>query len=382
MEIIAKTFSGLENLLFDEIKEAGGKNLKLIKRGVSFEGDEEVLYRCLLSLRTVLRLLVPVFSFKAHTEKDLYFKVKKLPWENFLELEQTFAIDCVANSRVFNHSKFVSLRVKDAICDRFRDNNDNKRPDVNVRNPDLPINVHISDLDVTILLDVSGFSLHQRGYRTSEHRAPLNEALAAGVLMLSGWDKKTDLFDPMCGSGTILIEAAMIAQNIAPRLFSTKKFALEKWDNFDTQLWKSIKKELKQDIEPTSVKIFGADISPKYIQMARFAAKDGAVDDIVSVEHADFFKTKNKLTEGFILSNPPYGERLEEDDIISFYKEIGNTLKREYRGFEAWILSSNFLALKFVGLKPSKKIPLKNGPLDVKLQKYEMYDGSKKASKN
>lgn len=382
MEIIAKTFSGLENLLFDEIKEAGGKNLKLIKRGVSFEGDEEVLYRCLLSLRTVLRLLVPVFSFKAHTEKDLYFKVKKLPWENFLELEQTFAIDCVANSRVFNHSKFVSLRVKDAICDRFRDNNDNKRPDVNVRNPDLPINVHISDLDVTILLDVSGFSLHQRGYRTSEHRAPLNEALAAGILMLSGWDKKTDLFDPMCGSGTILIEAAMIAQNIAPRLFSTKKFALEKWDNFDTQLWKSIKKELKQDIEPTSVKIFGADISPKYIQMARFAAKDGAVDDIVSVEHADFFKTKNKLTEGFILSNPPYGERLEEDDIISFYKEIGNTLKREYRGFEAWILSSNFLALKFVGLKPSKKIPLKNGPLDVKLQKYEMYDGSKKASKN
>lgn len=381
MEIVAKTFSGLEDLLFDEIKEAGGKNLRLIKRGVRFEGDEEVLYRCLLSLRTVLRLLVPVFSFKAHTEKDLYFKVKKLPWEDFLELEQTFAIDCVANSRVFNHSKFVSLRVKDAICDRFRDNN-NKRPDVNVRNPDLPINVHISDLDVTILLDVSGFSLHQRGYRTSEHKAPLNEALAAGILMLSGWDKKTDLFDPMCGSGTILIEAAMIAQNIAPRLFSTKKFALEKWDNFDPQLWKSIKKELKQDIEPTSVKIYGADISPKYIQMARFALKDGAVDDIVSVEHADFFKTKNKLSQGFILSNPPYGERLKEDDIISFYKEIGNTLKREYRGFEAWILSSNFLALKFVGLKPSKKIPLKNGPLDVKLQKYEMYDGSKKSSKN
>lgn len=382
MEIVAKTFSGLEDLLFDEIKEAGGKNLRLIKRGVRFEGDDEVLYRCLLSLRTVLRLLVPVFSFKAHTEKDLYFKVKKLPWEDFLELEQTFAIDCVANSRVFNHSKFVSLRVKDAICDRFRDNNDNKRPDVNVRNPDLPINVHVSDLDVTILLDVSGFSLHQRGYRTSEHKAPLNEALAAGILMLSGWDKKTDLFDPMCGSGTILIEAAMIAQNIAPRLFSTKKFALEKWDNFDPQLWKSIKKELKQDIEPTSVKIYGADISPKYIQMARFATKDGAVDDIVSVEHADFFKTKNKLSEGFILSNPPYGERLKEDDIISFYKEIGNTLKREYRGFEAWILSSNFLALKFVGLKPSKKIPLKNGPLDVKLQKYEMYDGSKKSSKN
>ena len=382
MEIVAKTFSGLEDLLFDEIKEAGGKNLRLIKRGVRFEGDEEVLYRCLLSLRTVLRLLVPVFSFKAHTEKDLYFKVKKLPWEDFLELEQTFAIDCVTNSRVFNHSKFVSLRVKDAICDRFRDNNNNKRPDVNVRNPDLPINVHISDLDVTILLDVSGFSLHQRGYRTSEHKAPLNEALAAGILMLSGWDKKTDLFDPMCGSGTILIEAAMIAQNIAPRLFSTKKFALEKWDNFDPQLWKSIKKELKQDIEPTSVKIYGADISLKYIQMARFALKDGAVDDIVSVEHADFFKTKNKLSQGFILSNPPYGERLKEDDIISFYKEIGNTLKREYRGFEAWILSSNFLALKFVGLKPSKKIPLKNGPLDVKLQKYEMYDGSKKSSKN
>ena len=237
-------------------------------------------------------------------------------------------------------------------------------------------------MDVTILLDVAGFSLHQRGYRTREHRAPLNEALAAGILMLSGWDKKTDLYDPMCGSGTILVEAAMMAQNIAPRLFSSKRFALEKWDNFDLQLWKQVKKELKQEIEPSAVKIFGTDISPQTVQMAEFTAKDAAVDDMVEVKHADFFKRKNDWESGFIISNPPYGERLEEEDIIAFYQEIGNAFKREYGGFEAWILSSNFQALKFLGLKPSKKIPLKNGALDVKLQKYELYAGSKKASKN
>ena len=382
MEIVAKTFAGLEDLLAVEIKAAGGRRITPIKRGVKFEGDEEVLYRCVLSLRTVLRLLVPVFSFKAHTEKDLYFKVKKLTWEDFLDLNQTFTIDCVANSKVFNHSKFVALRVKDAICDRFRANNNDQRPDVNVRNPDVPINVHVNNLDVTILLDVAGFSLHQRGYRTRDHRAPLNEALAAGILMLSGWDKKTDLYDPMCGSGTLLVEAAMMAQNLAPRLFSNKRFALEKWDNFDLQLWKEVKKELKQEIEPSSVKIFGTDISPKAAQMAVFSAKDAAIDDMVEVKHADFFTMKNEMESGFIVSNPPYGERLKEEDIINFYKEIGNTFKREYGGFEAWILSSNFQALKFVGLKPSKKIPLKNGALDVKLQKYELYSGSKKASKN
>jgi len=381
MEIVAKTFAGLEELLAQEIKEAGGVEIKSIKRGVKFEANEEVLYRCLLSLRTVLRLLVPVFKFKAHTEKDLYFKVKKLAWEEYIDLNQTFAIDCVANSKVFNHSKFVSLRVKDAICDRFRANNNDQRPDVNVRNPDVPINVHVNNLDVTILLDVSGFSLHQRGYRTSDHRAPLNEALAAGVLMLSGWDKKTDLYDPMCGSGTLLVEAATMAQNIAPRLFFSKKFSLEKWDNFDVQLWKKVKKELKHKIEPSSVKIFGTDISQKAVQMAQFSAKDAAVDDIVEAYQADFFKRKNKLSKGFIVSNPPYGERLKEEDIIEFYKEIGNTFKREYGGFEAWLLSSNFQALKFLGLKPSKKIPLKNAALDVKLQKYELYDGSRRAVK-
>ncbi|MAW64993.1 MAG: RNA methyltransferase [Flavobacteriales bacterium] len=382
MEIVAKTFSGLEDLLAQEIKKAGGRNINSIKRGVKFDGDEEVLYRCILSLRTVLRLLVPVFKFKAHTEKDLYFKVKKLVWEDYLDINQTFAIDCVANSKVFNHSKFVALRVKDAICDRFRSNHDDKRPDVNVHNPDVPINVHINNLDVTILLDVSGFSLHQRGYRTKEHNAPLNEALAAGLLMLSDWDKKTDLYDPMCGSGTILVEAAMMAQNLAPRLFSSRRFAIEKWDNFNLMLWKKVKKELKHQIEPSSVKIYGSDISSKSVQMSIFSARDAAVDDVIFVDKADFFKKKKALKEGFIVCNPPYGERLKEEDIIDFYKEIGNTFKREYSGFKAWIISSNFEALKFIGLKPSKKIPLKNGALDCKFQKYEMYSGSKKISKS
>ena len=382
MEIVAKTFAGFEDLLSKEIKEAGGKNIHLIKRGVKFEGNDEVLYRCILSLRTVLRLLIPVFKFKAHTEKDLYFKVKKLDWEDFLDINQSFAIDCVANSKVFNHSKFVALRVKDAICDRYRANNDNKRPNVNVQDPDIPINVHINNLDVTILLDIAGFSLHQRGYRTKDHVAPLNEALAAGLLMLSGWDKKTDLYDPMCGTGTLLVEAAMMAQNLAPRLFLSKRFAMEKWDNFNLMLWKQIKKELKYQIEPSSVQIYGSDISTKSVQIASFAAKSAAVDDCIKIEQFDFFKKQNSMENGFIISNPPYGERLREDDIIQFYKEIGNTFKREYPGFQAWIISSNMEALKFIGLKPSKKIPLKNGALDCKFQKYEMYSGSKKSMKN
>lgn len=381
MEIVAKTFAGLEDLLAGEIKEQGGRKIKIIKRGVTFEGDDEVLYRCILSLRTVLRLLIPVMKFKAHTEKDLYFKVKKQPWEEYLELDQTFAIDCVANSEVFNHSKFAALRVKDAICDRFRERNDDKRPSVDVRNPDLPLNVHINNLDVTILLDVAGRSLHQRGYRRKDHQAPLNEALAAGILMLSGWDKKTDLLDPMCGSGTILVEAALMAQNIAPRLNTPRPFAIEGWDIFDAQLWKKVKRDLKADMEPSSVKIKGFDISQKVVYMAEFSAKDAMVDDVVSVEQGDFFNKENNWESGFIITNPPYGERLQEEDIIGFYKSIGDALKQNYHGFKAWILSSNFTALKQVGLKPSKKIPLKNAALDVKLQCYELYAGTKKIKK-
>ncbi|MBO72618.1 MAG: RNA methyltransferase, partial [Flavobacteriales bacterium] len=235
---------------------------------------------------------------------------------------------------------------------------------------------------VIVSLDAGGFSLHQRGYRTKDHVAPLNEALAAGMLLLSNWDKKTDLYDPMCGSGTLLVEAAMMAQNLAPRLFSGKQFAIQKWDNFDSMLWAKVKKSLKSQIEPTSVKIHGTDISVKSVQMAKFSVKTAAVDDIVSVEQSDFFLKKNSSTQGFIISNPPYGERLQEENIIQFYREIGNTFKREYAGFQAWILSSNLKALKFIGLKPSKKIFLKNGPLDCKFQKYEMYAGSKKVIKN
>ena len=382
MEIVAKTFAGLEDLLAQEIKEAGGRKIYLINRGVKFEGDEEVLYRCILSLRTVLRLLIPVFKFKAHTEKDLYFKVKKLAWEDYLDINQTFAIDCVANSKVFNHSKFVALRVKDAICDRFRSFHNDHRPNVDVRNPDVPINIHINNLDVTVLLDVSGFSLHQRGYRTKKHIAPLNEALAAGIIMLSAWDRRTDLYDPMCGSGTILVEAAMIVQNLAPRLFSNKCFAIQKWRNFNFMLWKKVKKELKYQIEPSSVKIYGSDICSKSVHIAKLSASEASVDDIVFVDQGDFFKKKKFLNEGIIISNPPYGERLKEQDIINFYKELGNTFKRDYTGFKAWIISSNFKALKFIGLKPSKKIPVKNGALDCKFQKYEMYLGSKKVAKN
>lgn len=379
LEIIAKTFAGMEDLLAEEIKNIGGKKITKIKRGVKFEGSEEVLYKGLLSLRTVLRLLVPVFSFMAHTEKDLYHKVKKQPWEDYLELDQTFAIDCVANSEVFRHSKFAGLRVKDALCDRFRAQNNDARPSVDTRNPDVLFNVHISNLDVTILLDVGGFSLHQRGYRTADHEAPLNEALAAGMIKLSGWDGKKDFIDPMCGSGTLLIEAGMIAQNIPPRI-NVNDFSIQDWDNFDPQLWNKVKNELKAQIEPTSTKIMGSDISDSYVELAQEAVREMGLDNI-SIKQCDIIDLKNASEGGVLISNPPYGERMDKENIIEFYKEIGDLLKSEFTGFEAWILSSNFEALKFIGLRPSRKIPLRNGALDCKMQKYELYSGSKKAKK-
>lgn len=379
MEIVAKTFAGMEDLLVEEIRQIGGKRIEKLKRGVKFEGSEEVLYKALFSLRTVLRLLVPIFSFKAHTEKDLYIKVKKQPWEDYFELENTFAIDCVANSSVFRHSKFAGLKVKDAICDRFRDKNNDSRPNVDTKQPDVLFNVHISELDVTILLDVAGFSLHQRGYRTSSHDAPLNEALAAGMIKLSGWDGKKDFIDPMCGSGTLLIEAAMIAQNIPPRI-KLDRFSIQGWDTFDAELWNSIKRELKSQIEPSSTRFIGSDVSTDSIEMASAAVRKMGIDNI-ELKQCDIIDLKNDLPSGVLMSNPPYGERLQKNNIIEFYKEIGDLLKSEFTGFEAWIFSSNFEALKFIGLRPSRKIPLKNGPLDCKLQKYELYSGSKKTKK-
>ena len=379
MEIVAKTFAGMEDLLVEEIRQIGGKRIEKLKRGVKFEGTEEVLYKALFSLRTVLRLLVPIFSFKAHTEKDLYIKVKKQPWEDYFELENTFAIDCVANSSVFRHSKFSGLKVKDAICDRFRDKNNDSRPNIDTKTPDVLFNVHISELDVTILLDVAGFSLHKRGYRKSNHDAPLNEALAAGMIKLSGWDGKKDFIDPMCGSGTLLIEAAMIAQNIPPRI-KLDKFSIQGWDTFDPELWNSVKRELKAQIEPSSTRFIGSDISTDSVEMAFDAVREMGLDNI-EVKQCDIIDLKNDLPSGVLMSNPPYGERLQKDNIIEFYKEIGDLLKSEFTGFEAWIFSSNFEALKFIGLRPSRKIPLKNGPLDCKLQKYELYSGSKKTKK-
>jgi len=379
LEIVAKTFAGMEDLLVEEIRQIGGKRIEKLKRGVKFEGTEEVLYKALFSLRTVLRLLVPIFSFKAHTEKDLYIKVKKQPWEDYFELENTFAIDCVANSSVFRHSKFSGLKVKDAICDRFRDKNNDSRPNIDTKTPDVLFNVHISELDVTILLDVAGFSLHKRGYRKSNHDAPLNEALAAGMIKLSGWDGKKDFIDPMCGSGTLLIEAAMIAQNIPPRI-KLDKFSIQGWDTFDPELWNSVKRELKAQIEPSSTRFIGSDISTDSVEMAFDAVREMGLDNI-EVKQCDIIDLKNDLPSGVLMSNPPYGERLQKDNIIEFYKEIGDLLKSEFTGFEAWIFSSNFEALKFIGLRPSRKIPLKNGPLDCKLQKYELYSGSKKTKK-
>lgn len=376
MKIIIKTFHGLEEILQEEVKKIGGKNIEVIKRGVSCEGDMAFVYRANLELRTALRVLVLVHEFLAHTERDLYKKVSKFDWTTILSEKQTFAIDSVVYSTLFNHSKFIALRVKDAIVDQFRDKV-GSRPDIDIKFPDVRLHVHISEKLVTISLDSSGISLHKRGYRNSDHEAPLNEALAAGIILMSQWDKKSWLYDPMCGSGTILMEAAMIAANIPPRI-NLSYFGFMKWKTYDEALWNQIKDEAKSKIQKCERIIFGSDIKSKYVRLAQESIKHMKLDHIITVTESHFADREIKEGSGIIVSNPPYGERLKEDDIKQFYSEIGDFLKAKCAGKQAWIISSNMEALKHVGLKPSKKITLFNGPLECKMYRFDIFQGSRK----
>ncbi|MBN2166161.1 MAG: methyltransferase [Marinilabiliaceae bacterium] len=376
MNLLAKTFQGLEDLLAQELQEIGAWNIKPLKRAVSFDANKEILYKSNLCLRTALRILQPITNFRARNEKELYNQVYNYKWSNLLKQNQTFAIDAVTFSKTFTHSQYVALKTKDAIVDHFK-NIDGSRPNVDTISPDLLINVHITNDKVTLSLDSSGYSLHKRGYRQGDHRAPINEVLAAGMVLLSQWDKKQPLIDPMCGSGTILMEAAMIAANIPPNI-NRKKFGFERWNNFDADLWTKIKDEANSKIVQPSVKISGSDINAKAVDIARQSALDFKLKQFITITQEDFLQKEPEWKKGLIIMNPPYGERLKPHDTINFYKEIGNQLKRNFAGFDAWIISSNFDALKNIGLKPSKKITLFNGSLECKFERFSLYEGSNK----
>jgi len=377
--MIAKTLYGFESILAKELLDLGAMEIKEGNRMVSFVGDLGFMYKANLCLRTAIKILKPYESFRVNSEQELYDNIKKLPWEKFLADDGSLAIDSAVHSDIFTHSQYVALKSKDAIVDRFREKF-GKRPDVDLDFPDLRINIHIEKNFCNVSFDSSGDSLHKRGYRTATNIAPINEVLAAGMLLMSGWDGQCDFLDPMCGSGTIPIEAAMIACNIPPNL-NRKEFAFEKWNDWDEDLFDKIEESSMKKVRDFHFKIKGYDKAPSAVMKAKDNVKNANLSDFIEIEQKSFFESEKQGDRYLhMLFNPPYGERLEID-IEDFYGKIGDTLKQGYPGTHAWFIATNFDAIKNVGLRASRKIKLYNGPLEGRLLKYVLYEGSKKRSK-
>ncbi|MBT4826395.1 MAG: class I SAM-dependent RNA methyltransferase [Flavobacteriaceae bacterium] len=378
-KMMAKTFYGMEKILVAELKQLGAMDVYEGNRLVHFTGDKGFMYKANLCLRTALKILKPIFQFRAENESVLYEKLYQFDWSSLLSPDQTFAIDSVVHGKVFNHSLYVTQRCKDAIVDRFRKDH-GKRPTVDTRHPDIRLHLHIFDQKCSLSLDTSGRSLHHRGYRSLTNIAPINEVLAAGIIMLSDWDQRTDFMDPMCGSGTFLIEAAMMACKI-PANINRNIFAFEKWKDWDESLFDKIKSSKLNNVVSPVGKIYGFDKAPSAIEKSTTNIKNAALEDFIQVNRADFFNSqKMGDTPLHLLTNPPYGERLD-GDINTLCKNFGDTLKGSYPNTQAWIISSNFEALKFFGLRPSRKIKLFNGKLETRLCNFPIYEGTKKIHK-
>ena len=379
-KMIAKTFFGFEEILAKELQLLGAQDVEPGIRMVSFKGDKGFMYKANLSLRTALKILKPIYYFRANNEEALYKGISGINWSQYMNSNQTFVIDTTVHSDYFKHSQFVSQKSKDAIVDQFR-NKTGQRPSVEKDYPDLRINIHIDKDQVSVALDTSGVSLHQRGYKTATNIAPINEVLAAGMILLSGWEGQGDFLDPMCGSGTILAEAAMIACNI-PANINRKEFAFEKWNDWDNDLFDTIMDALLKRVREFHYTIKGYDKAPSAVLKAKDNIKNANLEEYITIKEQNFFDTE-KETKGplHMVFNPPYGERLDIE-MERFYREIGDTLKQNYPGTNAWFITANLEALKFVGLKPSRKIKLFNGSLEARLVKYEMYEGSKRTKFN
>jgi putative N6-adenine-specific DNA methylase len=378
-KMVAKTLFGFEELLAKELKQLGAQAVKIGVRHVSFVGDKGFMYKANLGLRTAIKILKPIANFKVINETDLYKKINAIPWEDYLKSNGSLAVGATLNGDTFTHSQYVSLKTKDAIVDRFRDKT-GERPNVDLRFPDLKIDIHIDRHFCTVSLDSSGESLHKRGYKVATNIAPINEVLAAGLVMLSGWDGQSDFMDPMCGSGTVLIEAAMIACNIPPNLMRNE-FGFERWEDWDVDLFEKIEESLLSKTRDFHHKIMGFDKSPSAVEKATQNVENSKLEDFIYIKHEDFFKTqKGGEAHLHMVFNPPYGERLDIE-METFYGAIGSTLKHKYPGTHAWMISSNLEALKHIGLRPSRKIKLFNAKLEARFQKYEMYAGTKKTHK-
>ncbi|MDV7187496.1 class I SAM-dependent RNA methyltransferase [Lutibacter sp. TH_r2] len=379
-KMVATTLFGLEEVLANELKQLGAQKVETGVRSVSFFGDKGFMYKANMSLRTAIRILKPIKSFRVFDEDDLYEKLQKINWEQFMNADSTFSIGAVVNSKSFtSNSHYISLKSKDAIADYFR-HKYHRRPNVDLKHPDIKIHVHIQKGGCSVSLDSSGDSLHKRGYRSATNIAPINEVLAAGLVLLSGYNGNGNFIDPMCGSGTILIEAAMIACNI-PANINRNEFAFEKWDDYDEDLFFKIQDVLLKKITNPHFKIMGFDKAPSAVRKAKENVENANLSDFIGVHHVNFFNSvKEVFGKTTIVFNPPYGERLNID-VEEFYGKIGDTLKHHYPDTTAWLITSDFEALKHVGLRTSKRIALKNADLNCKFVKYEIYEGSRKEKK-
>ena len=371
-ELIAKTFMGLEQVLAQELTDLGANNVQIGRRMVAFTGNKETMYRANFQLHTAIRILKPIAHFKARSAEDMYDEVRKIDWSQYIQEGKTFSVDSVVYSEEFTNSRFVTYKVKDAIVDQFRERT-GTRPNISVSNPDIRLNIHVAEDNATLSLDSSGESLHRRGYRQESVEAPLNEVLAAGMILMTGWQGETDFIDPMCGSGTLPIEAALIARNISPGVFR-KEFAFEKWPDFDQELFDMIYNDDSQERE-FKHHIFGYDTDMKAVNTARMNVAAAGLSRDITIEQQDFKDFSQPKEKSIIVMNPPYGERISTPNLLGTYKMIGERLKHQFMGNEAWILSYREEWFRQIGLKPSIKIPVYNGSLECEFRRYQLFDG-------
>lgn len=377
--MVAKTMYGLEDVLVKELETIGAKNIEKLNRAVSFEGDMTMLYKANYLLRTAISILKPIYSFEANNEKELYDNVYKYKWEKLINCDGTLSIEPVVYSSIFTHSLYASQKTKDAICDRIR-KMFLQRPTLTKDNPDIILNLHINENQVTISLDSSGESLHRRNYRLATEKAPINEVVAAGLIQLSGWERDTNFFDPMCGSGTIVIEAAMYAYNI-PAQYYRHNFAFKKWADFSMPEYRRMRQQADKQIRDFDYEIWGSDISGSAIKTATENITNAKLHKDIELFRSDIQEQDPPEGKTLIITNPPYGQRIETDDLFDLYDLIGRVFKNKYSGNTAWIISSDLDAFKYVGLRPSRKITIYNSNLECRFCKYELYEGSKKVSK-
>jgi putative N6-adenine-specific DNA methylase len=372
---IIKTLQGLEPVLAAELDALGATDILELKRAVSCSGDQRLLYRANYELRTALRVLVPVHGFRAQDEKSFYRGIQSVDWNQYMGVMDTLAVDATVSGEHFRHSHYVSLLAKDAIVDQFRDRF-GRRPSVNLDAPTLRLHVRIHGNQCDLLLDSSGDSLHKRGYRRDIVEAPVNEVLAAGMILLTGWTGDSTFVDPMCGSGTLPIEAAMIAMHIPPQR-NREGFGFFRWKDFDKKLWQEVKSAADAQIREPQYQIFASDMDIRARNATAINLMSAGLEQVIQLEKKSFEKLAPPEVPGILITNPPYDERLKVDEIAAFYQSIGDRLKQVWPGWTAWLISSNMDAWKKFGLRPSRKITLFNGPLECFFQKFDLYAGKK-----